>query len=69
MERKYRMRRRPKCFWKPIVNHGGKSQDKQGSDVRTAKYLSTIEMFLEYVEAESGKIWRSKRTAELDGWL
>lgn len=46
-----------------------KTLDKEEGSVGTAKYSSTKELSLEYMESDSGRLRSTKRKADLDVWF
>lgn len=45
------------------------NRNKKDKDTGTASPSSTNDLMLEYIETESGRVWRAKRRAELDEGL
>lgn len=58
-------------LWNPIDNHGVESLDKENRHEGTERYSSRKELFMEYMESDSGRAWNAKKgrswTYRLDG--
>lgn len=48
-------------LWFPIINGGVDSLDEEYRDAATARYSTTKELFLEYMESDSRRVRRAKK--------
>lgn len=53
-------------FLNPIVNNRVRSVDLKDVEAVAAAFSSMKELLLEYKKSNSGRVWRTKRSTELD---